>query len=965
MYKRPYLILMPTLAIDLETYSSVDLKTAGLHKYVQSDDFEILLCAYSYNGSPTLVFDLAIGEKLSDFFTDALLDKKVTKEAHNAAFEIACLSKALGVDLDPAQWSCTMAKAAQVGLPLSLDQVASVLKLTEQKDTRGKALIKYFCTPCKPSKANGGRTRNLPEHAPDKWEAFKEYCRQDVVTEQAIRNKIAFFDVPPMEVEMWNLDQKINRTGILIDPALVRNAIRLDIEYKERITAEAVALTGLDNPNSVSQLKKWLEAETGNEVESLNKKALPGLMALADKHAVREILRLRSELSKTSVKKYAAMMKARGNDNRIRGLLQYYGANRTGRWAGRLVQVQNLRQNHLHDLDLARNLVKGGDLDLLELCFGNVPDTLSQLIRTAFIAKPGHRFIISDFSAIEARVIAWLAGEKWRMDVFNTHGKIYEASAAQMFKVPIESVTKGSDLRGKGKVAELACIAEGQLVTTDKGLVPIEKVTKQHKVFDGVEFVKHDGVIFKGYKKVITYEGLTATADHKVFIYGTDRAVRFDFAAARGLRIAIERHRGQSIRERGNNKPGEKMERRVAGSYGVNEVSILRTRFVDKLLFVKGRKIQRLPKMLTTSTDTELVRSSTYGSETALRKSERPRISELRSAGNRISIRFSPFRRSLFTQKRFERLQGIGTGQDRQQRALRTWEPSLRYASAQPKKQKVFDRESMGAGKMAVQRNDGSSNDEIRSFEGRNIRIGEAGGIRKTEMLANDSGEVRVFDILNAGPRNRFVVSNCLVHNCGYQGGVGALINMGALEMGLKEEDLPGIIKAWRNANKKIVRYWYDVQDAAIEAVETGATVVLRNVKFYTKNNVFFIELPSGRRLSYLRPAIRDGKYGKIIIYEGMDQTTKKWGRQDTYGGKLVENIVQAVARDLLAYALLQLDRAGFSVVMHVHDEAVIEEPTDGRSAEEVSKIMATGPDWAKGLPLTADSYETFYYKKD
>jgi len=958
---------MNTLAIDLETFSSVDIRSAGMYKYVQSDDFEILLCAYSINGTPVECFewsaDTAEAQLFRDVLTTYLLNPEYLKSAFNAPFEIACLSKALGVDLDASQWSCTMAKAAQVGLPLSLEQVASMLKLSEQKDTKGKALIKYFCMPCKATKANGGGTRNLPEHAPEKWEAFKEYCRQDVVTEQAVRTKIDFFEVPPMEVEIWNLDQKINRTGILIDPLLVRNAIRLDLEYKEKITAEAVTLTGLDNPNSVAQLKRWLETETGEAVESLDKKALPELLASASSDTVREMLRLRGELSKTSVKKYAAMMKARGTDNRIRGLLQYYGANRTGRWAGRLVQVQNLRQNHIVDLDTARDLVKAGDLDILEMCFGNVPDTLSQLIRTAFVARPGSRFIVADFSAIEARVIAWLAGEKWRLDVFNTHGKIYEASAAQMFKVPIESVTKGSDLRGKGKVAELACIAEGQLVITDKGLTPIEKVTTKHKVFDGVEFVKHDGVIFKGYKKVITYDGLTATEDHEVFIYGTNRTVQFGYAAASGLRIAIERHSGQSIRERRNNRTGKAMEEKLAKPYGINEVPKLRARVVDRLFQSSTRKIERLPKMLTTSQNTALVRPATYGSEATLRKSERPWISELRSKGNRISIRFNTFRGSLLTRKRAKRLQGIGTGPYRQLQALRTWEPALRTSPNESRQPTKLAYTSMETGTLAVQRNDGSANDYARLFEGANYTKRERSGKSETQKLANDSGEVRVYDILNAGPRNRFVVSGCLVHNCGYQGGPGALIAMGALDMGLKEEDLPGIIKAWRNANKKIVRYWYDVQDAAIEAVETGATVALRNVKFYTKKNIFFIELPSGRRLCYLRPAIRDGKYGKIIVYEGMDQTTKKWGRQDTYGGKLVENIVQAVARDLLAHALISLDKAGFSVVMHVHDEAVIEEPV--RSAEEVSRIMATGPEWAKGLPLTADSYETFYYKKD
>lgn len=429
---------MQTLAIDIETFSSTDLIKSGVYRYVEAPDFAILLFAYSIDEGPVHIIDLAQGEEIPHEIELALINEDILKTAYNSNFERTCINKHFQLTSSPVEWECTMAKASMLGLPLSLDAAAKALKISEQKDSAGKALIRYFSLPCKPTKTNGGRTRNLPGHDMEKWEQFKEYCVQDVRTEQAIRNKIQFFNIPVVERKLWWLDQKVNDTGILLDPEFIRNAIRFDINNRDQLNTEAIELTGLNNPNSATQLKAWLSEETDEQVTSLTKEAIPVLLEKTDCKNVTRVLQIRQEMSKTSVKKYQAMMTGICRDNRVRGLLQYYGANRTGRWAGRLIQVQNLPRIELKDLDLARQLVRSGDSEMLEILFGNVPDTLSQLIRTSFIASPGHRFIIADFSAIEARVIAWLAGEKWRIDVFNTHGKIYEASASQMFKVPIE-----------------------------------------------------------------------------------------------------------------------------------------------------------------------------------------------------------------------------------------------------------------------------------------------------------------------------------------------------------------------------------------------------------------------------------------------------------------------------------------------------------------------------------------------
>lgn len=650
------------LSIDIETYSPVDLKASGVYKYAEHPDFTILLFAYAFNDEPVKCVP---PNELPADVRRALHDPAVTKRAFNALFERVCINayyeSFYGSPLPIEQWECTMIAAARMGLPLSLEQVAKVLNLPQQKDSEGRALIRYFSMPCKHTKTNGMRTRNLPEHDPVKWQKFTNYCAQDVEVERAISKKIEPFQhyTTDKERALYILDQQINSRGVLVDLQLIYNAIAIDAAYKDTLYSESAEITSLENPNSVAQLKAWLSEETGEDVNSLTKEAILDLLKTTEGEEVKRVLRIRQEMAKTSVKKYSAMVDAVGADARIRGLLQFYGANRTGRWAGRMVQVQNLPQNHLNDLDLARECVLDIDSNMLGILFGNVPDALSQLIRTAFIPAPGNIFLVSDFSAIEARVIAWLAGEKWRLDVFATHGKIYEASAAQMFRVPIESVTKGSALRQKGKISELAL---------------------------------------------------------------------------------------------------------------------------------------------------------------------------------------------------------------------------------------------------------------------------------------------------------------------GYGGGVGALDKMGAAKMGLCPEELQPLVTAWRSANPAIVRLWKTVELAALKAVNEGGKVHIdRGVSFLCTNGILFITLPSGRSLCYARPKIVDGKFGDALTYEGMNQTTKQWERVDTYGGKLVENIVQAIARDCLAESMLRLDEYGYDIVMHVHDEVIIE--AYNYMAEEqltaVCEIMSRPIDWAPGLLLRADGYVTPYYRKD
>ena len=641
------------LSADIETFSDVDLIKCGVYTYADSPAFEILLFAYSFDGGETQIIDLAQGEQLPAEVEEAIFDVSVTKTAYNANFERTCLSKYFGRYIPPESWHCSAVQAAMLALPRSLEDVGRVLGLDEQKMKEGKELIRYFCVPCKPTKANGGRTRNLPCHAPEKWELFKTYCKRDVDVEKSIRRKLHNFPIPESEMELYRLDQRINDRGVLVDMGLVEQAIACERLHKEVVTKRAYELTGLENPNSVAQLKGWL-GDMGMEAESLSKKAVAEMIAETDGE-VEELLRLRLLMAKTSVKKYEAMERSVCSDGRVHGMLMFCGANRTSRWSGKIVQIQNLPKNYIPDLELARDLVKQGRFEDIELLYDSTPNVLSELIRTAFIPKPGCRFVVADFSAIEARVLAWLSGEQWRLDVFSSHGKIYEASASSMFHVPMEEITKTSPLRQKGKLAEL----------------------------------------------------------------------------------------------------------------------------------------------------------------------------------------------------------GLGFG-----------------------------------------------------------------------------------------------------------GASGALVSMGALDMGLTEDELPPLVAAWRKANPHITQFWWNVDAAAIKAVTEKQRTKIGKIIFEYKSGILFITLPSGRKLSYVKPRMAVNRFGRDgLTYEGISEN-KKWSRIETYGPKLVENIVQGTARDLLAEAMLRVEKKGYPIVMHCHDEIIAEVPEGIGSVDEMCEIMAVQPEWAEGLPLRADGYQCSFYQK-
>lgn len=660
------------LSIDLETYSDVNLKKAGLYRYVQSPAFEILLFAYSFDGAPTQVIDMAQGEEIPMEVIHALTDPQCLKHAYNAAFEWYCLSKYMGAQLPPAQWRDTMLHGLYAGYTAGLDATGRALGIPEdkQKLTTGKALIRYFCVPCKPTKANGGRTRNYPHHDPEKWELFKTYNGQDVVAEMEIERRLSVFPVPDFVQKQWETDLLINARGVAVDMDFCEGALELGETIRAQLTDEAVQLSGLQNPNSVKQLARWLSAETGDDITSLRKETIKELLGRDNADHVQRMLEIRQELGKTSTKKYDAIEAAVCDDGRVRGLLQFYGANRTGRWAGRLVQVQNLPRTYTEPLEFARELVKGRKLDALRTVYGSPNDTLSQLIRTAFVAAPGNVLIDADFSAIEARVISWLADEEWRLEVFRTHGKIYEASASQMFSVPLERIKKGNpeySLRQRGKVAELAL---------------------------------------------------------------------------------------------------------------------------------------------------------------------------------------------------------------------------------------------------------------------------------------------------------------------GYQGGVPAMRQMdtGKLLADLPDEEIKDIVDKWRNTNPKIRNLWYSFNDAAIRVIQNGGSLRVRCCTFAREcdcirgTTCMTVSLPSGRKLYYVEPSVGENRWGgPSITYMGVNDKNK-WGRIETYGGKLVENVVQAIARDCLAQAIEHLEAAGLPVVFHIHDEVVIDTAafdTNDAMLDKVVKIMSTPIPWAEGLPLGADGWVGAFFKKD
>lgn len=657
---------MRHLSIDIETRSGAEIGKTGLYRYAQDKDFKVLLFAYKLDEAPVEIVDLEMGESIPGQILECLTDANVTKHAYNAAFEWYCLNRA-GYHTPLSQWKCTMIHGLYCGYTAGLDATGKAIGLPQdkQKLTTGKALIRYFCVPCRPTKSNGGRTWNLPRHAPEKWQLFKEYCMQDVVTENEILKRLSAFPVPEAEERLWQMDIRMNAFGVRVDTELISGALAMDGISTRNLTEEAVRITGLANPNSTSQLLQWL-TEQGVQMDNLQKATVEEkLTGETLQMEVRRVLEIRQQLGKTSVKKYTAMQTAKCGDDRIRGLTQFYGANRTGRWAGRLVQMQNLPRNYLKTLDYARNLVKAQNYEGVRLLYGNVPDTLSQLIRTAFIPSDGNKFVVADFSAIEARVIAWLAGEQWVNEVFATHGKIYEATASQMFHVPIEKIVKGNpeySLRQKGKVATLAL---------------------------------------------------------------------------------------------------------------------------------------------------------------------------------------------------------------------------------------------------------------------------------------------------------------------GYQGGTSALIAMGALNMGLTEEELPDIVTRWRNANPRIRDLWYAVEETALAAMTTAEPQAMRGLIFRLEGDLLYgqsfltVQLPSGRKLFYPKPFLQENRFGKMAIhYYTVGQQTRKWEVDSTYGGKMTENIVQAIARDCLAETLRRIDQLGLQVVFHVHDEVIIDAPRDV-SVEQICSLMAEPIPWAPGLILKGAGFESDYYMKD
>ncbi len=966
---------MTKLSIDIETFSEIDIKKAGLHKYVQSPDFQILLFAYAFDDQPTKIVDLAQGGQLPDEVINALQDPFVTKHAYNAAFEHYAINRFYRSPL--AQWRCTMLHGSYCGYPLGLDAITKALQLPKdkRKKSTGKSLIKIFCSPCKPTRTNGYRTRTLPHHEPEKWDLFKEYCIGDVDAERAVAEKLAAFTVPGQEEKLWQLDQQINGYGAMVDRDLISGALYCDNTVTDELTEEAINLTNLNNPNSTKQLSEWLESRTGEEVDNLQKATVIDMIESTKDDTVRRMLEIRQELSKTSTKKYSAMDTAVCEDGRIRGLLQFYGANRTGRWAGRLVQIQNLPRNYLETLEHARNCVIHKKLEALKIVYGNVPDTLSQLIRTAFIPAPGNLLVVADYSAIEARVIAWLAGEQWVLDIFKSHGKIYEAAASQMFGVPIEKIVKGKpeyDLRAKGKVAVLACIAEGGLVLTDRGLVPIEKVTTAMRVWDGVEFVRHDGVIYKGIKEVITYDGLTATADHLVWVEGESRPIRFDESTSRGTRLLRSGDGRKTIRVGIHHKPREKMEKRVERPLRTNQMRRMRKHSMDALLQSERRKIKRVSAMFTTSKNPEMVGQKVDCGKAAMYKSKRPKLRQLRRKGYRIPLQLSnrsgvmDYRKSGPTPKKFR------AGSNKQRWALRSGKPSFCPKTSKYRKQEIDSSPRMEPRKVALRAKCGYQKIIFGNDQSTNNRRSRTGCQRQTQELARHRSKVKVYDILNCGPRHRYTVNDVLVHNCGYQGGVGALLAMGADKMGLSDADLKEIVTRWRQSNRRIVDFWYALDRAVVSVIKTGQPVGVRGLiiahesDYDSKLDFLTIRLPSGRKLYYPKPFLALNAFDREAMhYWGVNQTSKKWEAISTYGGRLAENVTQAIARDCLAESLVRVVNAGYQTVFHVHDEVVIDAPMQYADPDRVCEIMSQPISWAPGLPLKAAGFVTNFYMKD
>jgi len=974
---------MHYLFIDIETYSDFDIGSTGSWRYFESPEFEILLIAYSMDGEPVQVVDLAQGEALPEWFIPALTSPDVIKYAFNAAFEYGAFCRTYG-QMVPEQWRDTMFHGMYASLPASLKAMGEALQLGEDKRklTAGAALIRYFCQPCKPAKANGYRTRNYPHQDPDKWALFKEYNRQDVEAEMEIERRLSDVHVPPQLQKQWETDLRINQRGVHVDTALAWGALAIRDRAEEMLMEEAAEITGLENPNSTTQLRRWVNSQVQQDVEDMSKATVASLLKEEDlPDHVRRVLEIRQELGKTSTKKYDAVRDCTCDDSRVRGLLQFYGASRTGRWAGRLLQLQNLPRTYLKMQDLARDLVRDDRMDVLQLIFGQPFDTLAQLVRTVLTATPNKKLVDADFSAIEARVISWLAGEKWRLKAFEAGEDIYCTSASQMFRVPVEKHGVNSHLRSRGKVAELACIAEGSPVLTDHGLVPIERVTAEMRLWDGENWVRHDGVVCRGVRECIEYEGLIATTDHLVFIEGKSRPVQFGDAAASGAHLAKTGDGWQAIRLGNNNQPRKTMEPKLEYELCTDTLQRMRPCSMAELFESVEEDLKRMPGMFAATEDTKVAGSKTYGRKTTMRKPEGCRVQQLRRTRNSVRISECIGSRTVSPESIWSSGSREGDRQDRYERELRAGEYSLCDSSGKCSKSAQYSAVSLRSEILAIRLYGGNSETVARDDTRGNHQGCRGCSSQKEKELARYKGKTRVYDIRNAGRHHRFTVSGRLVHNCGYGGGASALIAMGALENGLTEEELPEIIDRWRKANPHIKALWDDFNRMAIEAVEScqvgthyigagEALVRIYRMRFDSMGmDALVMDLPSGRKLVYLDPALGINRFGGVSIsYLGVSQTTKKRERVETYGGRLVENVVQAIARDLLAEAIERLEAAGYPVVFHVHDEVVIDispYADDKTMLADVVMIMSQNPSWCPSLPLAADGWVGDYFTKE
>ena len=1270
---------MDKLFLDFETKSAIDIKKCGAFRYIEDESFDVLLLAYAFDDRPVRIVDFASGETWPEEFLQALRDPAVTKVAHNAIFERTVIGKLLGYT-PPEEWLDTMHLAAQCGLPLSLDAIGKALGLPEDqaKMREGKALIRYFCQPCKPSKTNGGRTWNLPEHAPEKWDTFKAYCQRDVEVERTIFHTLEHWMPSPEERRFWCLDARINERGVRIDRRMARFAVAMDQRSKEELTAKAVALTGLENPKSVSQVKTWLADQEGKEFPSLNKKVVADVVASLTSDASREFMALRSELSKSSTAKYEAMLRSACADDHVRGTFQFYGANRTGRFcltgdhevltptgwvpleswrggriavwnptsralsfqdsqavnfpyegdlltithqrceqlstpehkmpvlsktgvwegremqevfgkrfsipftgargvttptehnalrvlimvqadghfsiegdlklgfkklrkverckrllrkagipfvlrefqhgvlqftirrqdqplwlrefrdktfgwwmldedsrvvvdelehwdayrcgpnsiqytttnrqnaevlqalcalggysatlltkvrgadtpnwsdsyilniwltpgdstsiraeqqtktyfngmvycavtptgyfltrragkywitgnSGRLVQYQNLPQNHMEDLDEARQLVRGGHYTALKALYDGVSQPLSELIRTTLIPEPGHQFLVADFSAIEARVIAWMAGERWRLDAFREGADIYCASASQAFHVPVVKHGVNGHLRQKGKIMELACIAEGELVLTDTGLVPIQDVTTDMKLWDGEEWVSHDGVVCKGEKEVITYGGLTATLDHLVWVEGERAPVQFGIAAASGARLVYSGVGRHNVRLGEDHQPRAQVQQVMEPRLRSDLLHWLRGCQVAVPWEPSEGGIAGVSELFSARSGLpEVAGSESDSAETTLHEPERSGVSKLRWPWDHFRFPECASCLPLDCARAWDTHERLtaGFGPDRQREGVCPWKSSLGYPEGQQREPENHPDHRVAARGLAVFPNGRDPETPGGGDTGGNSGRRLAGGSGAAQELASHQGVVRVYDILNAGPRHRFTVSNVLVHNCGYGGGIGAMKAFGADKLGMTEEEMQETVDLWRESSPRICEFWRSLEKAAIRSVVRRAHTVseIGGIGFDMEQGVLWMTLPSGRCIAYWGARYEESHRNagrKVLSYMGQNQQTKKWERIETWGGKLVENCVQATARDCLREAMFALDAAGFDIRAHVHDEVIVTEPLGGRSVEEMAALMGGPIPWAPGLPLRADGYACPYYQKD